>query len=157
MSSPLSSPRVVGVKKSDFHFFTPANLRDCPSAGSDLHYQGKCKPCISFWTSQGCQEGMHCHHCHICPKQCQDRISHNSKQSDHCRRFRSVGNSSKDRNKQREVIPTGSRPDALREELKRKQITKQCQRSPHEVEEQRKHRLERFALQLQAQRGNSPL
>lgn len=159
-SSPLSSPRAVGVKKSDFHFCAPANLRDHPSAGSELHSQGKCKPCIWFWTSQGCQDGRNCQHCHICPRQRQVKqdgncLHHNSSQRDHCHKSLSFGTSTKDRVKKSMIITAGSRLDRLEELpslLKRKLSPMLWQRSPSE-EAQRSHRLERFALQLQAQQA----
>lgn len=162
ISSSLSSPRAVAVKKSDFHFCAPANLRDHPSAGSELHSQGKCKPCIWFWTSQGCQDGRSCQHCHICPRQSQVKqdgnCSQNSSQRDHCHKFLPFGTSTKDRVKKSMIITTGSRLDRVEELpslLKRKQSTILWQRSPSAEEAQRRYRLERFALQLQAQQARS--
>jgi len=38
-----------------------------PSKGSALHAQGLCKPCGFFWKPQGCQNGLDCEHCHLCP------------------------------------------------------------------------------------------
>lgn len=38
------------------------------SKGSDLHDSRQCKPCAWFWKPQGCQNGRHCQHCHVCPE-----------------------------------------------------------------------------------------
>lgn len=40
----------------------------CPSLGSALHAAGTCTPCAWFWKSQGCQNGLKCGRCHLCPK-----------------------------------------------------------------------------------------
>lgn len=37
-----------------------------PSHGSLLHGTGKCRPCMWFWKSAGCEKGEDCHHCHVC-------------------------------------------------------------------------------------------
>lgn len=39
-----------------------------PSVGSATHASGTCKPCSFFWQSRGCQKGLECKHCHLCPK-----------------------------------------------------------------------------------------
>ncbi|CAE7502989.1 unnamed protein product, partial [Symbiodinium necroappetens] len=39
-----------------------------PSAGSQFHGQGLCKPCAWLWKPQGCLNGTACLHCHLCPK-----------------------------------------------------------------------------------------
>jgi len=38
-----------------------------PSHGSLLHGTGNCRPCAWFWKAAGCQNGMLCEHCHVCP------------------------------------------------------------------------------------------
>mmetsp|Transcript_45103 Transcript_45103/g.107228 ORF Transcript_45103/g.107228 Transcript_45103/m.107228 type:complete len:469 (+) Transcript_45103:66-1472(+) len=38
-----------------------------PSTGSELHFQGRCRPCGWFWKPEGCQNGRDCLHCHLCP------------------------------------------------------------------------------------------
>jgi len=39
-----------------------------PSVGSQMHASGTCRPCSFFWQSGGCQKGLECNHCHLCPK-----------------------------------------------------------------------------------------
>lgn len=39
-----------------------------PSVGSEMHASGTCRPCSFFWQSAGCQKGLECNHCHLCPK-----------------------------------------------------------------------------------------
>eukprot|EP00429_Kryptoperidinium_foliaceum_P058559 CAMPEP_0176077296 /NCGR_PEP_ID=MMETSP0120_2-20121206/38647_1 /TAXON_ID=160619 /ORGANISM="Kryptoperidinium foliaceum, Strain CCMP 1326" /LENGTH=328 /DNA_ID=CAMNT_0017411027 /DNA_START=13 /DNA_END=997 /DNA_ORIENTATION=+ len=39
-----------------------------PSAGSAMHGTGKCKPCAWFWKTTGCQSGLECGYCHLCPE-----------------------------------------------------------------------------------------
>jgi hypothetical protein len=36
-----------------------------PSAGSEGHAAGKCKPC-AFFHKEGCQNGLSCTFCHLC-------------------------------------------------------------------------------------------
>jgi len=38
-----------------------------PSHGSLLHAVGGCRPCAWFWQDAGCQNGINCRHCHLCP------------------------------------------------------------------------------------------
>lgn len=38
-----------------------------PSAGSALHGAGSCRPCAFLWRPAGCDRGLACQHCHICP------------------------------------------------------------------------------------------
>merc|ERR1712087_883374 len=38
-----------------------------PSHGSVLHSSGTCRPCGFFWKASGCQNGLECLHCHLCP------------------------------------------------------------------------------------------
>lgn len=45
-------------------FRTPVSM----TIGSCFHEQGLCKPCSWFWKPQGCQNGVDCLHCHLCPK-----------------------------------------------------------------------------------------
>jgi len=40
----------------------------CVSLGSALHATGTCTPCAWFWKPQGCQNGLNCGRCHLCPK-----------------------------------------------------------------------------------------
>merc|ERR1712060_1007178 len=47
---------------------TQALAQSSPSKGSALHLSGQCKPCAWFWKPQGCQNGKHCEHCHLCPE-----------------------------------------------------------------------------------------
>lgn len=37
------------------------------SIGSMLHNCGNCSPCAWFWKPQGCQNGVDCGRCHLCP------------------------------------------------------------------------------------------
>lgn len=37
------------------------------SVGSDLHEDGKCKPCVFYHELEGCQHGTACTFCHACP------------------------------------------------------------------------------------------
>lgn len=48
--------------------FTPQG-RDLGSlsVGSDLHSDGKCKPCVFYHEPQGCSNGTSCAFCHACP------------------------------------------------------------------------------------------
>jgi len=39
---------------------------ECPTVGSAGHYNGTCKPCAFLYT-KGCQNGMQCEFCHLCP------------------------------------------------------------------------------------------
>lgn len=39
-----------------------------PSLGSVEHASGSCNPCAWYWKPQGCQNGMNCVRCHLCPK-----------------------------------------------------------------------------------------
>eukprot|EP00418_Pyrodinium_bahamense_P068050 CAMPEP_0179078056 /NCGR_PEP_ID=MMETSP0796-20121207/34929_1 /TAXON_ID=73915 /ORGANISM="Pyrodinium bahamense, Strain pbaha01" /LENGTH=373 /DNA_ID=CAMNT_0020775347 /DNA_START=48 /DNA_END=1169 /DNA_ORIENTATION=- len=39
-----------------------------PSIGSSLHGTGMCRPCAWFWKPQGCENGLDCCHCHLCPE-----------------------------------------------------------------------------------------
>jgi len=36
------------------------------SRGSELHFQGGCKPCAFFWKVVGCRFGSECEFCHLC-------------------------------------------------------------------------------------------
>lgn len=36
------------------------------SKGSELHFQGACKPCAFFWKVIGCNYGSECEFCHLC-------------------------------------------------------------------------------------------
>jgi len=36
-------------------------------AGSDVHKEGRCKPCAWHWKPSGCSKGDNCSHCHLCP------------------------------------------------------------------------------------------
>jgi len=38
-----------------------------PSRGSMLHGIGNCRPCAWFWKHGGCQNGVDCEYCHLCP------------------------------------------------------------------------------------------
>jgi hypothetical protein len=38
------------------------------SAGSAEHQSGNCKPCGFFWKGNGCQKGLNCGFCHLCPE-----------------------------------------------------------------------------------------
>eukprot|EP00931_Biecheleriopsis_adriatica_P124766 TRINITY_DN9995_c0_g1_i1.p1 TRINITY_DN9995_c0_g1~~TRINITY_DN9995_c0_g1_i1.p1 ORF type:complete len:598 (+),score=95.53 TRINITY_DN9995_c0_g1_i1:64-1794(+) len=38
----------------------------CPTRGSVGHFRGKCKPC-AFFHSKGCESGIDCEFCHLCP------------------------------------------------------------------------------------------
>ena len=40
-----------------------------PSEGSKLHGTGFCRPCAWFWKPKGCDNGMDCRHCHLCPQE----------------------------------------------------------------------------------------
>mmetsp|Transcript_49870 Transcript_49870/g.143546 ORF Transcript_49870/g.143546 Transcript_49870/m.143546 type:complete len:197 (-) Transcript_49870:192-782(-) len=37
------------------------------SVGAALHGVRECKPCAWFWRPQGCDNGVDCRHCHLCP------------------------------------------------------------------------------------------
>lgn len=39
-----------------------------PSHGSLTHGHGNCRPCSWFWKAGGCQNGLDCMHCHLCPE-----------------------------------------------------------------------------------------
>lgn len=39
---------------------------NCPTVGSTGHYDGTCKPCAFLYT-KGCQNGVQCTFCHLCP------------------------------------------------------------------------------------------
>lgn len=39
-----------------------------PSPGSASHGTGYCRPCAWFWKPGGCQNGLQCAHCHLCPE-----------------------------------------------------------------------------------------
>jgi hypothetical protein len=41
---------------------------ETPSHGSTLHRTGTCQPCAWFWKSGGCQNGVQCSYCHLCPE-----------------------------------------------------------------------------------------
>jgi len=45
-------------------------LGRAPSAseGSALHGTGECRPCAWYHKAQGCQNGVECRHCHMCPE-----------------------------------------------------------------------------------------
>lgn len=47
--------------------FLPSPLIHLPSLGSTLHGSGMCRPCAWFWKQQGCENGLECRHCHLCP------------------------------------------------------------------------------------------
>ena len=34
----------------------------------DLRHPDACKPCAWFWHRKGCQSGVDCEFCHLCPK-----------------------------------------------------------------------------------------
>merc|ERR1712039_535582 len=38
------------------------------SVGSALHGIGECNPCAWFWKPQGCENGIQCVRCHLCPR-----------------------------------------------------------------------------------------
>lgn len=38
------------------------------SVGSAMHGTGSCKPCAWFFKLGGCQYGLECRHCHLCPE-----------------------------------------------------------------------------------------
>jgi len=48
--------------------FLPMPVPLLPSLGSTLHGSGMCRPCAWFWKAQGCENGMECRHCHLCPE-----------------------------------------------------------------------------------------
>jgi hypothetical protein len=37
------------------------------SVGSSKHHEGKCKPCAFYHKPRGCESGLSCTFCHICP------------------------------------------------------------------------------------------
>mmetsp|Transcript_43389 Transcript_43389/g.68707 ORF Transcript_43389/g.68707 Transcript_43389/m.68707 type:complete len:258 (-) Transcript_43389:157-930(-) len=39
-----------------------------PSAGSQVHYEGQCKPCAFVFKDEGCKDGKGCLFCHLCPR-----------------------------------------------------------------------------------------
>mmetsp|Transcript_49027 Transcript_49027/g.140924 ORF Transcript_49027/g.140924 Transcript_49027/m.140924 type:complete len:654 (+) Transcript_49027:131-2092(+) len=38
------------------------------SVGAALHGTGECRPCAWYHKAQGCQNGVECRHCHMCPE-----------------------------------------------------------------------------------------
>ena len=56
------NPFMMGTESADAaHVF--------PSEGSKLHGTGFCRPCAWFWKPKGCDNGMDCRHCHLCPQE----------------------------------------------------------------------------------------
>mmetsp|Transcript_29123 Transcript_29123/g.61890 ORF Transcript_29123/g.61890 Transcript_29123/m.61890 type:complete len:673 (+) Transcript_29123:108-2126(+) len=39
-----------------------------PPLGSLMHGTGQCIPCVWHWKPQGCQRGLDCGYCHLCPE-----------------------------------------------------------------------------------------
>jgi len=46
----------------------PMNTLAGGSKGSSTHGSGKCRPCAWFWKPDGCQSGLDCNYCHLCPE-----------------------------------------------------------------------------------------
>ena len=57
------SPFMMGTESAD------AAAHVFPSEGSKLHGTGFCRPCAWFWKPKGCDNGMDCRHCHLCPQE----------------------------------------------------------------------------------------
>lgn len=56
---PVQQP-ILGLPKAH------PSIAEFPSVGSRDHHLGTCKPC-AYFGDKGCQSGMNCQYCHICP------------------------------------------------------------------------------------------
>lgn len=64
VNSPFSAAPAAFVLKLA-ETLEEAPLQQLPSAGSDRHHLGTCKPC-AFVHTKGCESGLNCQFCHLC-------------------------------------------------------------------------------------------
>lgn len=57
---PTTTPQSTAIHLAEL---LPSEL---PSAGSQGHHEGSCKPCAFFWADVGCKNGSACDFCHLC-------------------------------------------------------------------------------------------
>lgn len=58
----IAKPEVAAESDQQAH-----SNQGVPSVGSASHPHG-CSPCAWFWKAQGCQNGVECRRCHLCPE-----------------------------------------------------------------------------------------
>mmetsp|Transcript_64186 Transcript_64186/g.150664 ORF Transcript_64186/g.150664 Transcript_64186/m.150664 type:complete len:268 (-) Transcript_64186:211-1014(-) len=68
---PISSPIFVSIEPMDAPGSMPTGAQSA-TMGSAGHDEGNCKPCAFVYT-KGCQSGMQCAFCHLCPPGEKDR------------------------------------------------------------------------------------
>eukprot|EP00929_Paragymnodinium_shiwhaense_P049329 TRINITY_DN24888_c0_g1_i1.p1 TRINITY_DN24888_c0_g1~~TRINITY_DN24888_c0_g1_i1.p1 ORF type:complete len:494 (-),score=107.31 TRINITY_DN24888_c0_g1_i1:708-2078(-) len=67
LAAPEVPPPPAMTEKADLAPAFPVGCVEIPTVGSAGHMTGRCKPCAFFY-SKGCQSGMNCEFCHLCPE-----------------------------------------------------------------------------------------
>merc|ERR1712032_1318311 len=64
---PTVAPRMFRERSASMTSDTAAEELNFPSLGSRGHHVGQCKPCAFLYSEEGCENGLSCVFCHLCP------------------------------------------------------------------------------------------
>jgi hypothetical protein len=62
-----SQPYAMRQRMDNYSLTQPIVIEPLVSIGSVGHKTGNCRPCAWFWKAHGCENGLQCLHCHLCP------------------------------------------------------------------------------------------